>query len=359
MTAVRLVPHKALRTPFCEMTGIDYPVVQTGMGWVADARLTAATSSAGGLGIVGASTMNLTEMTAAIDQVLSLTDLPFGVNLRSDAPDVYERAKVMIDRGVKVASFALAPTEKLIKSFKDAGLLCVPSIGARRHAEKVVGWGADAVIVQGSEAGGHTGGVATSILIPQVIEAINVPVIAAGGFRDGRGLVAALAYGAQGVAMGTRFLVTKESPVPDQVKQVYLEARPEDTVLTDRIDGHSHRVLRTPFIDRMIAGGGGVRDLLLAMSSAVNLKRTTGMSLIDMVRQALAARRQHNYNLRQAVMAANTPMLLRKTMVDGEVEHGIISGGQVSGLITDAPSVEELILSVIREANMTLESLQA
>lgn len=351
----RPVAHRALRTRFCEMANIDYPVVQTGMGWVADAGLTAATSEAGGLGVIGASTMSLAEMTAAVDQVLSLTSRPFGVNLRSDAPDVYERAKVMINRGVKVASFALAPTEKLIKTFKDAGLLCVPSIGARRHAEKVVGWGADAVIVQGGEAGGHTGSVATTILIPQVIEAVDVPVIAAGGFRDGRGLVAALSFGAQGVAMGTRFLLTRESPIPDRVKQVYLKARPEDTIVTDRIDGHSHRVLRTPFIERMIAGGGGLRDVSRALSSAIDLKRTTGMSLIDMARQALAVRKQHNYNLRQAVMAANTPVLLRKTMVDGEVQHGIISGGQVSGLISDIPAVSDLIYSIITDANATLE----
>ena len=352
-------PHRALRTRFCEMAGIDYPIVQTGMGWVADARLTAATSEAGGLGIIGASTMTLAKMTAAIDQVRAATARPFGVNLRSDAPDVHDRAKVMINRGVKVASFALAPTEKLIKTFKDAGLLCVPSIGAKRHAEKVVGWGADALIVQGGEAGGHTGSVATTILLPQVVDAVDVPVIAAGGFRDGNGLIAALAFGAQGMAMGTRFLLTRESPVPDPVKKVYLDAKPEGTIVTDRIDGHSHRVLRTPFIDSMISGGGGLRDLARAVRSALELRRTTKMSLADMARQALAVRRQHSYTLRQAVMAANTPVLLRKTMVEGEVEHGIISGGQVSGLISDLPAVHDLIFDIVATANARLEDFCA
>jgi NAD(P)H-dependent flavin oxidoreductase YrpB (nitropropane dioxygenase family) len=149
---------------------------------------------------------------------------PLRGNLRADAADAAERVQVIIDEGVRVASFALAPSRELILRLKDAGVVVIPSVGARHHAEKVAAWGADAVLVQGAEGGGHTGQVATTVLLPQVVDAVDIPVIAAGGFHDGRGLVAALAYGAAGVGMGTRFLLTSDSPVPDAVKARYLAA---------------------------------------------------------------------------------------------------------------------------------------
>src|SRR4029077_11822111 len=175
----------------------------------------------------------------------------FGVNLRADAPDADDRVDLLISEGVRVASFALAPGREQIAKLKDNGVIVAPSIGARRHAEKVAEWGVDAVIVQGGEGGGHTGPVPTTLLLPQVIDAIALPVIAAGGFFDGRGLVAALAYGASGVAMGTRFLLSRESTVPESVKRYYLERTVNDTVVTTRIDGVPHRVLRTEFVDEL------------------------------------------------------------------------------------------------------------
>jgi NAD(P)H-dependent flavin oxidoreductase YrpB (nitropropane dioxygenase family) len=223
-----------VKTALTELTGITYPIVQTGMGFVAGARLAAATSAAGGLGIIAASTMNIEEMTKAIHSVKERTDAPFGVNIRSDADDARDRVDLMIKEGVRVASFALAPTQELIGRLKDAGVVVIPSIGARRHAEKVAAWGADAVIVQGGEGGGHTGAVPTTVLLPDVVDAVDIPVIAAGGFFDGRGLVAALSYGAAGIAMGTRFLLTSDSPVGDEVKQVYLGKSVRDTVVTTR-----------------------------------------------------------------------------------------------------------------------------
>jgi NAD(P)H-dependent flavin oxidoreductase YrpB (nitropropane dioxygenase family) len=348
--------HPALRTKLCSLLGIDMPLVQPGMGWVADGRLTAATSEAGGLGIIGAATMTLTELRKAIELVKSKTARPFGVNLRSDAPDVEERVKLMIAERVPIASFALAPGERLLKTLKDAGIFCMPSVGARRHAEKLAGWGADAVIVQGGEAGGHTGSVATTVLLPQIVDAVDIPVIAAGGFFDGRGLVAALSYGAVGIAMGTRMLMTAESPVPAPVKAVYLQRGVADTVVTDQIDGHPHRVLRTAFIDKLVSGSG-LRDFGRAFSSAAALRRTTGISPSGLLRQAFAVRREHGYSWRQVVMAANTPVLLRKTMIEGEVEFGIISGGQVTGLISDVPTVAELVDRVMREATAVLQGL--
>lgn len=350
--------HPVLRTALCRLAGVEFPIVQPGMGWVSDGRLTAATAEAGGLGIIGAATMTMPELEAAIALVKSRTNKPFGVNLRSDSADVFDRARLMIEQKVKIAGFALAPSEKLLKTLKDAGIVCIPSVGAKRHAEKVARWGADAVIVQGGEAGGHTGPIATTILLPQIVDAVDIPVIAAGGFFDGRGLVAALSYGAAGIAMGTRMLMTAESPVPDPVKAVYLEKGAGDTIVTDQIDGHPHRVLRTAFIDRLTRASGW-RDLTQAVANAIALKSKTGISYTAMARQGMAMRSQHGYGWRQVVMAANTPVLLHKTMVDGEVEFGIISGGQVTGMISDIPTVEALVRRVMSEANDILDRFGA
>ena len=216
--------HPRLHTRFCDLVGVEYPIVQTGMGWVSGAGLTAATASAGGLGLLASATMDFGQLRGAIAQVKRTTTNPFGVNLRADAADIGDRIQLLIDEQVKVASFAQAPKEALIGQLHDGGVLVVPSIGAKRHAEKVLEWGVDAVLVQGGEGGGHTGSVPTTILLPQVVDAVQgrVPVIAAGGFFDGRGLVAALAYGADAIAMGTRFLLSADSAVPQSVKEDYL-----------------------------------------------------------------------------------------------------------------------------------------
>src|SRR5690606_16625353 len=169
---------------------------------------------------------------------------------------------------VRVASFALAPRRDLIDKCKDAGLVVMPSIGARRHAEKVAAWGVDAVIVQGGEGGGHTGGVPTSLLLPQVVDAVDIPVIGAGGFFDGRGLVAALAYGAAGIAMGTRFLLTTDSPVAPAVKDVYLSKTVDDTVLTREVDGVPQRVLRAGTVEKL-ERTSGVGRLARAVRNAI------------------------------------------------------------------------------------------
>src|SRR3954453_7580280 len=226
-----------METALTKLVGVRYPIVQTGMAWVAGPRLVSAAAGAGALGILASATMTVPQLRAAIREVTSRTDAPFGVNLRADAGDAAERVRILIEEDVKVASFALAPSRELIARLKDAGVVVIPSVGARRHAEKVAAWGADAVLVQGGGGGGHTGAVATTVLLPQVVDAVDIPVIAAGGFFDGRGLIAALAYGAEGIAMGTRFLLTSDSAVSREVKQVYLDKGVADTVVTTEVDG--------------------------------------------------------------------------------------------------------------------------
>jgi NAD(P)H-dependent flavin oxidoreductase YrpB (nitropropane dioxygenase family) len=346
----------ALRTSICDLFGVDVPVVQTGMGWVAGARLVSATANAGALGILASATMTYDQLEAAIREVKTRTDRPFGVNLRADAEDAAQRVDLLVREGVKVASFALAPNETQIKRLKDAGVRVVPSIGARRHAEKVAAWGVDAVIVQGGEGGGHTGAVATTLLLPQVVDAVDLPVLAAGGFFDGRGLIAALAYGAAGIAMGTRFLLTRESTVPDAVKQYYLERSVADTVVTTRIDGVPHRVLRTEFVDEL-EHTNAVTSLPRALRNAVAFKRMSGTSWRGMLREGLAMKQQGDLSWSQVVLAANTPMLLRAGLVEGRLDAGVLSSGQVAGLIDDLPSVAEVVARIMSEAEETLKRL--
>jgi NAD(P)H-dependent flavin oxidoreductase YrpB (nitropropane dioxygenase family) len=345
-----------VKTAVTELFGIDVPIVQTGMGWVAGPRLVSATANAGALGILASATMTYEQLARAIDEVKARTDRAFGVNLRADAEDADARVQLLIARGVKVASFALAPSERQIKTLKDAGVCVVPSIGARRHAEKVAAWGVDAVIVQGGEGGGHTGSVATTSLLPQVVDAVSLPVVAAGGFFDGRGLVAALSYGAAGVAMGTRFLLTKESTVPAAVKKFYLSRAVVDTVVTTRIDGVPHRVLRTEFVDELERTNTLIA-LPRAIRNAIAFKRMSGTSWRGMLREGRAMRRESDLKWSQIVLAANTPMLLRAGLVEGSLDAGVLSSGQVVGLIDDLPSVAELVARIMDEAAQTLKHL--
>jgi NAD(P)H-dependent flavin oxidoreductase YrpB (nitropropane dioxygenase family) len=349
-------PHPALRTRFTDLVGIRHPIVQTGMGWVSGPELTAATAAAGGLGILAAATMSYDELGGAIADVRGRTDAPFGVNMRADQPDIAKRVDLLVRERVRVASFAMAPRQDLIKRLQDGGVLVMPSIGAKRHAEKVAEWGVDAVLVQGGEGGGHTGSVPTSLLLPQVIDAVDVPVVAAGGFFDGRGLVAALAYGAAGIAMGTRFLLTSDCRVPDAVKQFYLAKTVTDTVVTRQVDGVPHRVLRTDLVDRLEAGHAPGR-FAGAIRNAQRYRRQSGTRWRDMVREGAAMRRTQELSWSQVLMAGNTPMFLRAAMVDGRTDLGVMASGQVVGVIEDLPSCQELIDRIIGEADKVLTRL--
>jgi NAD(P)H-dependent flavin oxidoreductase YrpB (nitropropane dioxygenase family) len=347
-----------METALTRLVGVRHPIVQTGMGWVAGPRLVSAAANAGALGILASATMTVDRLREAIREVKSRTDAPFGVNLRADAGDAGDRVRVLVDEGVRVASFALAPSRELIAELKAAGVVVIPSVGARRHAEKVATWGADAVLVQGGEGGGHTGEVATTVLLPQVVDAVSIPVVAAGGFFDGRGLVAALAYGAAGVAMGTRFLLTSDSTVPDAVKARYLAATVRDVTVTRAVDGLPHRMLRTELVDAL-ERSGRLRTLGQAVRRAAGFRRLSGLSWPQMVRDGLALRHGKELSWSQLLLAANTPMLLKSAMVDGRTDVGVMAAGQVAGVIDDLPSCTELVERIMKEAEEVLEGLRA
>ncbi|WP_370290354.1 NAD(P)H-dependent flavin oxidoreductase [Nocardioides sp.] len=341
--------EQQIRTPFTDLVGVPHPVVQTGMGWVSGPRLVAGTANAGGLGILASATMTFAELEKAIIEVKGRTDAPFGVNLRADAADAPDRCRLLIDHGVKVASFALAPKPELIATLKEHGIVVMPSIGAAKHAKKVAAWGADAVMVQGGEGGGHTGPIPTTLLLPTVLDAVDIPVIAAGGFFDGRGLAAALSYGAAGVGMGTRFLLTRDSAVPDAVKELYLRQGLTDTVVTAKVDGMPHRMLRTPLVESL-EETSAVRRLAPTVRRTVEFKRDAEMSWLQLARDGRSMKKAQGRSLAQMALAANTPTMLKAGLVDGDTSAGVLASGQVVGVIDDLPTCEELIDRIVTQA---------
>jgi NAD(P)H-dependent flavin oxidoreductase YrpB (nitropropane dioxygenase family) len=325
------------------------------MGWVAGPRLVAATCEAGGLGVLASATMTLEQLAAAIAEVRSRTSAPFGVNLRTDVDDVGDRIDLMIETGARVASFAQAPNPALVARCKEAGLFVMPTVGARRHAEKVAEWGVDAVIAQGAEGGGHTGSVPTTLLLPQVVDAVGdrVLVLGAGGFFSGRGLVAALAYGAAGVAMGTRFLLSAESRVPEAVKGLYMETPVTGTIVTTKVDGAPQRVVRTELVDHL-ESQSWLRALPRAMRSALQFRKETGATLRSLLREGRAMKTGNELTWAQVVMAANAPVMTKAALVDGRTDVGVLPTGQVVGVLNSLPPVAEIVGGIMADADALL-----
>jgi NAD(P)H-dependent flavin oxidoreductase YrpB (nitropropane dioxygenase family) len=350
--------HPALTTPLLDLLGSKYPIVQTGMGWVAGPKLVSATSNAGAFGIIASATMTYDELVVAIAETKKRTTAPFGVNMRADADDIMDRLKLLVAEGIPVASFAQAPKKDLIEYLHDHGIKVMPSIGAKRHAEKVMEWGVDAILVQGGEGGGHTGSVPTSLLLPEVVDVVGgrVPVVAAGGYFDGRGLVAALAYGASGIAMGTRFLLTSDSSVPMEVKKQYLGTAVTGTVVTTKVDGAPHRVIRTKLVDQM-DGASPITAVPKAIANAARFRKFTGLSWYQMAKEGLDMKKRMDMPWAEVIMAGNTPILTKATLVDGELDAGILPTGQVVGVIDDLPTAAEVVTRIIAEAETTLDRL--
>jgi nitronate monooxygenase len=346
----------ALQTEICDLLGARYPILQTGMGWVATPELVAAVCNAGAFGFLAAATLRPEEVAGEIEKVKALTDRPFGVNFLMDAPGADVITEAILRAGVRAAGYNRAPSRALIERLKQAGVLCVPTCGAPRHAVKAQELGADVIIVQGSEGGGHTGTIPTSLLVSACADSVDVPVVAAGGFRDGRGLVAALALGARGIAMGTRFLLTRESPVPAATTDRYLSAGLGDVLVTSEIDGMPQRVVANELV-RRLEGVAGVLRFYHALRSALAYRKSSGATLGELLRSALAMRRNERLTRAQVLMAANAPMLARKAMVEGDPVHGYLPGGTVAGVIEDRPSCAELIERIMGEAERTLKAL--
>lgn len=299
-----------MKTRITELLGIRYPIVQGGMAWVAEYHLAAAVSNAGGLGIIGAASAPPEVVRTQIQEAKKLTDQPFGVNVMLMNPNAAEVAQVIIEEGVPVVTTGAGNPGKFIPGWKDAGIKVIPVVASVAMAKMMERAGADAVVAEGMEAGGHIGEQTTMVLVPQVADAVQIPVIAAGGIADARGFAAALMLGAEGVQMGTRFVAAKESIVHENFKERIIKAKDIDSEVTGRSTGHPIRVLRNQ------------------MSRAYLKMEQAGASLEELETLTLGS--------------------LRKAVMDGDVKGGSLMAGQIAGLIkqekTCAQIMDEMVL---------------
>ena len=351
--------NPTLNTALCQLLGCKYPIIQTAMGYVALPELVAATCNAGGFGFLAAVTIPPAEVEAAILKTASLTQQRFGVNFHMFTPGADIVAEAIIKHRDKVAavSYGRGPNPEMIARFKQHGIAMIPTVGKTQHAIKAEKMGADAVVVQGGEGGGHTGSAPTSIIVPQTVDAVDIPVIAAGGFKDGRGLVAALAYGAVGIAMGTRFLMTTDSPVAANSKQRYVEVNDTDKIaVTHALDGLPLRLIDNELLQKL-EGRSRLSALLFAMKNGWECRKITGMSLLDLAKSALVFRND-GLSPTQTIMSANAPVLYTKTWVDGKPADGALPSGQIAAAIDSLESCESVIGDIIREAEQCLATLR-
>lgn len=346
----------SLHTRLCDLLGCRYPIVQAAMGYVADARLVAATANAGGFGFLAGVTIPPDQVEAEILKVKSLTDQPFGINFHMFQPNAKQVVELAIKHRLRAVSFGRGPDQETIGRLKEAGIVIMPTVGSVRHAQKAVELGADVVTIQGCEGGGHTGATPTSILLPQTLDAVQVPVVAAGGFYDGRGLVAALAYGAVGIAMGTRFLMTSDSPVPRTTLDRYLQVKDPGRVrVSYAVDGMPQRMIDNALLAKLESASRW-RRLFYALGSAWQYKAQTGMSTMQMLRTGLRALREGDTAV-QTLMAANAPVIIQRAMVEGAPDEGVLPSGQVAAVIEQLPSCAELIEEIVTQAKQRLQSL--
>jgi NAD(P)H-dependent flavin oxidoreductase YrpB (nitropropane dioxygenase family) len=348
-----------LETRLTEKLGCRYPIVQTAMGWVADPRLVAGSCNAGAFGFLAGATIPADEIERDILRVKELTDKPFGVNFHMYQPNAAEIVDMVIRHGVKAVSYSRSPGPEFIGKLKDAGVVCMPTVGLPKHAIKAVELGADVVTVQGGEGGGHTGAIPTTLLIPQVVDAVGdkVPVVAAGGFKDGRGLLAALSWGADGIAMGTRFLMTEESPVPRETLQRYIDCKnPGDIIVSRAMDGLPQRMIMNELLSDL-EKAGSFRKLLIALRNGLAFRKHTGATFFSLLKSAIAMSKDDEMTAAQAIMSANAPMIIQKAMVDGRPSLGVLPSGQVAGVIDELLSCKDLVDSIVQQAEQRLALL--
>lgn len=347
-------------TPLCDLLGCRYPIVQTAMGWVAGSSLVAATTNAGGFGFLAGATIAADRIESEILRVKELTgDRPFGLNFHMFQPNAQQLLDLAVKHRVRAVSYGRGPDKKVIGRLRDAGIVCMPTVGALKHAQKAIEMGANVITIQGGEGGGHTGSVPTTVLLPQVVDAVQVPVVAAGGFYDGRGLLAALAYGAQGIAMGTRFLMTTDSEVPLATLERYVQAKDAEKIAVSYlVDGMPQRMIPNEYL-AMLEKASPLRRLRIALSLALQWKAQTGMTTAHALRVLWQGLRDDAGGVAQTVMAANAPMLLQRSMVDGRPAEGVMSSGQVAALIGRLQSCSEVIDGIVAQARERRDALIA
>ena len=311
--------EQPLKTRVCELLGIEYPIFQGAMAWISFAPLVAAVSEAGGFGIIGGTILNPDQMRAEIRKVRELTNRPFGVNIISLAMNMSAMLQVLIEEKVMLATYGTGNPKAIIDTLKPGGVMSFPVVPTVKAALRAEADGADGVIVSGCEAGGHVGLLASMALLPQARDQVKIPMVAAGGIADGRGMAAAFALGAEAIQMGTRFIVTRESPAHPNSKAKILAAKAEDTMVTGHITGLPVRVIRNKMAEEFLH------------------IETTGRSPME-----------------AKIFGAGK---MKQSFVDGDAEGGSVMAGQICGLIKDEPTCDELIQRTVREFRQTCSAL--
>ena len=305
-----------MKTRVTELLGIEYPIIQGGMAWVAENHLASAVSEAGGLGLIGGANAPAEVVRNYIRKVKEVTDKPFGVNVMLMSPYAADVAKVVVEEGVKVVTTGAGDPSKYMDMWKNAGVKVIPVVASVALAKRMERYGADAVVAEGCESGGHIGEATTMTLVPQVVDAVSVPVIAAGGIADGRGIAAAFMLGAEAVQMGTRFLVAKECTVHQNYKDRVLKAKDIDSTVTGRTHGHPVRCLRNQM----------TREYLKLENEGKSFEELEYLTLGT----------------------------LRKAVQEGDVQNGTVMAGQIAGLIKKEQSCKEIVDEIIEQAEKLL-----
>jgi len=349
--------RRRMRTRITELLRIRYPVIQAPMGPISVPRLVAAVSNAGGLGILNAGHFTPEDIREDIRCVRELTDKPFGVNLTAGTPGYERIAETMIDEKAPVIVHGRGNPKWLIETARGHGITIMAQIGAVRHALRAEQDGADILSVAGHEAGGHVSHVSTMVLTPLVVSKVKIPVVAAGGFCDGMGLVAALALGAEGIALGTRFAVTQESGLPENIKQRYVGASEADTLVTPRITGTGLRVLRNEFT-AMLEREGQRLSWKEKVSGTLETRKRLGVSWWRFVIGGWKMRKDYEASFSELGNLAAGAMRIDKAMKEGDTEYGAMIAGQVCGRIDDIPPAGEIVERIVAQANIIMDSLR-
>jgi enoyl-[acyl-carrier protein] reductase II len=342
-----------MKTMITELFSIRYPIILSGMSWISVPEMVAAVSNAGGLGILATGPLQPEETRQAVRQIRKMTDKPFGANASLLFPGAAENAKVLLQEQVPVINFALGKGDWIVKEARRYGGRVVATVVNSHHARRAQDFGADAVIATGHEAAAHGDAVTTFLLIPSLVDALDIPVIAAGGIGDGRGLAAALALGADGIAMGTRFMTTRESRLHANFKQLSIEKDVYDTLFSPRFDGIPCRVLNTEAAHRAIKRG---LDLPAAFFNARVLARQLDLPFFKLFLGIMLSGWK---NMKHLAFMANASVAIQAATEHGDNEKGVLPVGQVTGLIHDEPAVKELIERMVAEALVVQERLAA
>ena len=342
-----------MKTRITELFGIKYPILLSGMSWISVPRMVAAVSNAGGLGILATGPMDPSQTRKAIQEIRKLTDKPFGCNATLLMPGAAESAKVLLEEQVPVINFALGKGDWLVKDAHKYGGKVIATVVNARHAKRAQDYGADGVIATGNEAAAHGEALTSMVLIPSLVDAIKIPVIAAGGIADGRGLAAALSLGAEGVALGTRLMTTQESPLHENFKKLSIEKDVTDTLYSTRVDGIWCRVMKTDAAVKAIKKG---LDLPAAFVNSQDIARQMKMPYLKLFIGILASGLNNAYKM---AFMANGFKAFKLATEDGDVEKGILPVGQVMGLIRDEPTVAELFERIVAEAKEVQQKLAA